>query len=85
MTDKTYYVCKTMKELLAFTKAKRKQRAHSHYEMAKVHGSCSGMGNKRYKVEKKSNYSKRKKPSYTTIWNYNNSGVTYKLNTNNNG
>ena len=44
--NKTYYVCKSMKELLAYTKAKRKQRAHQHYEMAKVYGECSGMGNR---------------------------------------
>ena len=59
--NKTYYTCKSMKELLAFTKAKRKQRAHSHYEMAKVHGPCSGMGNKKYRVD----YAKDKYSSYS--------------------
>jgi lipoprotein NlpI len=74
-----------MKELLEFTKAKRKQRAHSHYEMAKIYGSCSGMGNRRYKVNQKMTFRKGKSQSCSTIWNYTSSGVIYKLNTNLNG
>ncbi len=34
-----------MKDLLKYVEAKKKQRAHQHYELAKVYGPCSGMGN----------------------------------------
>ena len=62
--------CKTMKELLAYTKAMRKKRAHDHYEIAKLYGPCSGMGNRRYKVEGKKSYSKGKQYAYTHRWNH---------------
>ena len=32
-----------MRELLAYTAEKQKKRAHSHYEMAKIYGECSGV------------------------------------------
>ena len=37
MKGETYYVCKSMKELIAYTKMKRKQRKHSHAEILKVY------------------------------------------------
>jgi hypothetical protein len=82
--NKQYYVCKSMKELLAFTKAKRKQRAHQHYEMAKAYGPCSGMGNRRYKVKQKSTFLKGKSYAYKGRWNYYavDPNGHYKLNTN---
>ena len=66
--NKAFYVCKTMKELLAYTKAMRKKRAHDHYEIAKIYGPCSGMGNRRYKVPQKSTFSKYKKYSFNARW-----------------
>lgn len=68
-----------MKELLEYTAKKQKERAHQHYEVAKIYGPCSGMGNRRYKIPQKSTFSKYKKYSYTGRWN------DYKLNTNTNG
>jgi hypothetical protein len=59
-----------MKELLQYAANKRKQRAHDHYEMAKVHGPCSGMGNKRYKIPQKSTFSKGKSYAYNGRWNH---------------
>ena len=38
-----------MKELLKYVEEKKRKQAHSHYEVAKLHGPCSGMGNRRYK------------------------------------
>jgi len=66
--NKVFYVCKTMKELLAYTKTMRKKRAHDHYEIAKLYGPCSGMGNRRYKVNQKSTFSKYKKYSFNARW-----------------
>ena len=65
-----------MKELLEYVANKKKKQAHDHYEMAKVYGECKGMGNRRYKVQQKSTFSKFKKYSYNGRWN------DYKLNTN---
>ena len=65
-----------MKELLEYVANKQKKQSHQHYEVAKLHGPCSGMGNKRYKIPQKSTFSKFKKYSYTARWN------DYKLNTN---
>ena len=65
-----------MKELLEYVANKQKKQSHQHYEVAKLHGSCSGMGNRRYKIPQKSTFSKFKKYSYTARWN------DYKLNTN---
>jgi len=59
-----------MKELLKYVEQKKKQQAHDHYEMAKVHGSCSGMGNRRYKVPQKSTYRKGKAFAYNGRWAY---------------
>ncbi len=57
-----------MKELCAYVKAKRRKRAHEHYEMAKVYGPCKGMGNKRYKLQQKSSFPKQYKAAYNKIW-----------------
>ena len=76
MKGETYYVCKSMKELIAYTKMKRKQRRQNHTEILKVYGECKGMGNRRYKVEGKKSYAKGKQYSYNKRWNDH-----YKLNT----
>ena len=76
MKGEIYYVCKSMKELIAYTKMKRKQRKHNHTEILKVYGECRGMGGRRYKVEGKKTYSKGKQYAYTNRWN-----DRYKLNT----
>ena len=72
-----------MKELLEYTAKKQKERAHQQYEVAKVYGSCSGMGNRRYKVPQKSTYRKGKSYAYKGRWNYYavNPNEHYKLNT----
>tara|TARA_R100000541_G_scaffold56431_1_gene65860 strand:+ start:137 stop:325 length:189 start_codon:yes stop_codon:yes gene_type:complete len=57
-----------MKELCAYVKAKNRERAHQHYEMAKVHGECTGMGQKWYKLPQKSSYPKQHKAAYNKIW-----------------
>ena len=73
-----------MKDLLKYVEAKKKQRAHQHYELAKVYGPCSGMGNKRYKVNQKSTFIKGKSYAYKGRWNYYsvNPNTHYKINTN---
>ena len=68
-----------MKELLKYVEKKRKKQAHQHYEVAKIHGPCSGMGNRRYKGPQKSNFRRSKSFSYTSRWSY------YRLNTNASG
>ena len=72
-----------MKDLLKYVEEKKKQRAHQHYELAKVYGPCSGMGNKRYKVNQKSTFIKGKSYAYKGRWNYYavNPNGHYKLNT----
>ena len=65
-----------MKELLEYVANKQKKQSHQHYEVAKLHGPCSGMGNRRYKLPQKSTFSKYKKYTYNARWN------DYKLNTN---
>jgi len=65
-----------MKELLKYVEEKKRKQAHQHYEIAKLHGPCSGMGNRRYKVPQKSTFRKGKSYAYTSRWN------DYKLNTN---
>ena len=57
-----------MRELLQYVANKRKERAHQHYEMAKVHGKCSGIGNKFYKLPQRSNYRKGKSFAYNGRW-----------------
>ena len=57
-----------MRELLQYVANKRKERAHQHYEMAKVYGKCSGMGNKFYKIPQRSNYRKGKSFAYNGRW-----------------
>ena len=39
MKGETYYVCKSMKELIAYTKMKRKQRKHNQTEILKEYGN----------------------------------------------
>ena len=58
-----------MRELIEYVAQKKKERAHQHREMAKVHGPCSGMDNRRYKIPQRSNYRKGKQYSYTARWN----------------
>ncbi len=72
-----------MKDLLKYVEAKKKQRAHQHYELAKVYGPCSGMGNRRYKVNQKSTFIKGKSYAYKGRWNYYavDPMANYKLNT----
>ncbi len=57
-----------MKELCAYAKAKKRERAHKHYEMAKIYGPCKGMGQKWYKLPQKSSYPKQHKAAYNKIW-----------------
>ena len=76
MTMKKTNTVNNMKELLEYVANKQKKQSHQHYEVAKLHGSCSGMGNRRYKIPQKSTFSKFKRYSYTARWN------DYKLNTN---
>ena len=64
-----------MKELLKYVEEKKRKQAHQHYEIAKLHGPCSGMGNRRYKVPQKSTFRKGKSYAYTGRWN------DYKVNT----
>ena len=73
-----------MKELLEYVANKRKKQAHQHYEVAKIYGSCSGMGNRRYKVQQKSTFRKGKSFAYKGRWAYYSVNPTghYKLNTN---
>ena len=61
-----------MKELLEYVSNKQKERSHQHYEVAKLHGPCSGMGNRRYKVNQKSTFRKGKSYSYNKKWIYTN-------------
>ena len=61
-----------MKELLEYVANKRKKQAHQHYEVAKIYGSCSGMGNKRYRVQQKSTFTKGKSYTYNKKWIYTN-------------
>ena len=76
-----------MKDLLKYVEEKKRKQAHDHYEMVKVYGSCSGMGNRRYKVPQKSTYRKGKSYAYKGRWAYYSVNPTehYKLNTNTNG
>ncbi len=60
--------CNNMRELLAYTAEKKKKRAHDHYEMAKMYGSCKGMGNRRYKLPQKATFAKFKKFTYNAMW-----------------
>ena len=64
-----------MKELLKYVEEKKRKQTHDHYEMAKVHGKCKGMGNRRYKVPQKSTFRKGKSFAYNKRWN------DYKINT----
>ena len=59
-----------MKELIEYVAKKKKERAHQHREMAKVHGPCSGMGNRRYKLPQKSSFAKGKKYTCNARWNH---------------
>ncbi len=61
-----------MKELLEYVSNKQKERSHQHYEIAKLHGPCSGMGNRRYKVNQKSTFRKGKSYAYNKKWIYTN-------------
>jgi len=61
-----------MKELLEYVSNKQKERSHQHYEVAKLHGPCSGMGNRRYKVNQKSTFRKGKSYAYNKKWIYTN-------------
>ena len=61
-----------MKELLEYVSNKQKERSHQHYEVAKLHGPCSGMGNRRYKVPQKSTFRKGKSYSFNKKWVYTN-------------
>ena len=59
-----------MKELLEYVSNKQKKQTHDHYEMAKVHGKCKGMGNRQYKVPQKSTFRKGKSYAYKGRWAY---------------
>ena len=59
-----------MKELLEYVANKQKKQSHDHYEMAKVHGKCKGMGNRRYKLPQKSTLRKGKSYAYKGRWAY---------------
>jgi hypothetical protein len=61
-----------MKELLEYVANKQKERSHQHYEVAKLYGPCSGMGNRRYKVNQKSTFRKGKSYAYNKKWIYTN-------------
>ena len=61
-----------MKELLEYVSNKQKKQSHQHYEVAKLHGPCSGLGNRRYKVPQKSTFRKGKSYAYYKKWVYTN-------------
>ena len=42
-------MCKNMRELLAYSKARRRRQAFQHYEINKIHGECSGLTDSEWK------------------------------------
>jgi len=48
-----------MKELCQYAEKKRKARKHHHIEMVMLYGTCSGMGNRRYKLPQKQVFRKK--------------------------
>ena len=64
-------MCKNMKELLAYSKAKRKKQAFHHYEINKVHGECQPFTNREYKqvqIRGKSSYNQVSKYTMHKMW-----------------
>ena len=57
-----------MKELCEYNRQKKLSRRHHHQEMIKIYGECTGMGNKRYKLQQKSSFPKQYKAAYNKIW-----------------
>ena len=57
-----------MKELCEYNRQKKLSRRHHHQEMIKIHCECTGMGNKRYKLQQKSSFPKQYKAAYNKIW-----------------
>jgi len=64
-------MCKNMKELLAYSKAKRKKQAFHHYEINKVHGECKPFTDREYKkvqIQGKSSYNQVSKYTMHKMW-----------------
>ena len=47
-----------MKELCEYNMQKKSARKAQHIELIKIYGECKGMGNKRYKLQQKSSFTK---------------------------
>ena len=64
-------MCKNMKELLAYSKARRRRQAFQHYEINKVHGECSGLTDREWKTVKirgQSSYNQVSKYTMHKMW-----------------
>tara|TARA_R110000782_G_scaffold24016_1_gene62315 strand:- start:149 stop:385 length:237 start_codon:yes stop_codon:yes gene_type:complete len=60
-----------MKELLAYSKARRKKQAFQHYELNKVHGECKPFTDREYKkvqIRGKSSYNQVSKYTMHKMW-----------------
>ena len=64
-------MCKNMRELLAYSKAKRKKQAFHHHEINKVHGECQPFTDREYKkvqIRGKSSYNQVSKYTMHKMW-----------------
>ena len=60
-----------MRELLAYSKAKRKRQGFQHYEINKVHGECQPFTDREYKkvqIRGKSSYNQVSKYTMHKMW-----------------
>ena len=60
-----------MRELLAYSKARRKKQAFHHYEINKVHGECQPFTDREYKkvqIRGKSSYNQVSKYTMHKMW-----------------
>jgi len=65
------YMCKNMRELLAYSKARRRRQAFQHYEINKIHGECSGLTDREWKNVKtkgKTSYTQSSKYTMHKMW-----------------
>ena len=64
-------MCKNMRELLAYSKARRKKQGFHHYEINKVHGECQPFTDREYKkvqIRGKSSYNQVSKYTMHKMW-----------------
>jgi len=61
-------VVTNMKELCAYKAEKNRKIALHRQQMIRIYGRCSGMGNKRYKLPKKSVFSQQHKFTHNKMW-----------------